>query len=143
MCLSHGGNGSNRGSGNVAQVDLRGDLATRGGLLGAVSRDVASLSALVAGLASSVKRTSVRSSAVTRDVAKLSARVALHSLGLAISGKVVGTTALVASSGTGSTTETTSAVATGESTTGHGAATAHGGTDGVGASTLYVCQSDT
>ena len=97
-----------------------------------------SLTALVASLASSVKRTSIGSSAVAGDVAKLSARVALHSLGLAISGKVVGTTALVAGSGTRTATETASAVAAGISTTANGAATAHSGTDGVRASPLYI-----
>lgn len=104
---------------------------------------MASLTALVTGLASSVERATVGSSAVARDVAKLSARIALHGLGLAISGKVVGATALVAGSRTGTATETTSAaVATSESTAGDRTATAHGGTDGVGASTLHVCQSD-
>lgn len=123
MHLSHGGNRSNRGSRDVAQINLGRDLAG-GILLRAIPRDVTGLAALVAGLASSVKRATVGSSAVPGDVAELAAGVALHGLSLAVTGKVVGATALVASSGTGAASETTTAVATGEAAAAHGGATA-------------------
>lgn len=44
---------------------------------------MASLTALVAGLASSVERTTVRGSAISGDVAELAASIALHGLCLA------------------------------------------------------------
>lgn len=95
-----------------------------------------SLTAAVASLAGSVEGAAVGGSAVARDVAELAAGVALHGLSLAVAGKVVGATALVAGS---------RARAAGEATTGEAAvaATAHGGTaahgtraNGVGASAL-------
>ncbi|KAH6962282.1 hypothetical protein BKA56DRAFT_181374 [Ilyonectria sp. MPI-CAGE-AT-0026] len=104
--LSHrgdGSDGSNGGGGHASQVDdLRGNLAPGvrvgdGVLLSAVPRDVASLATLVAGLSSSIERTAVGGGAVARDVAQLAAGVALHGLSLAVAGKVVRTTALVAS----------------------------------------------
>lgn len=126
-CLSHGSDRSNRGSRNAANVDLRRDLAnTRGVLLGAVAGDVSGLTALVTGLSSSVERATVGCGAVSGDVAELATGVALHSLSLAITGKVVGTTALVASSRARATGETTAAVTTGEATTTHRSTTAHG-----------------
>lgn len=72
-----------------------------------VTADVTSLRALIADLTSGTERSTVRSSAVTRDVTQFPTGVALHSLSLAITGKVVGTTALVASGSTGVTTEVT------------------------------------
>jgi hypothetical protein len=124
--LSHGGNGSNRGSRDAANVDLRRDLSNSGGaLLGAIARDVSSLAALVACLAGSVEGTAVGSGAVSGDVTELAAGVALHSLSLAITGKVVGATALVASGRARATGETTSAVATGEAAATHRSTTAH------------------
>lgn len=137
MHLGHGGNRSNRRSRDVAQINLRRDLA-RGVLLRAVPRDVTSLAALVAGLASSVKGATVGSSAVPGDVAELAAGVALHSLSLAITGKVVGATALVASSGTGAASETTTAVTTGEATAAHGGTTAKSRANGVRAGALSI-----
>lgn len=80
-----------------------------------------SLAASVAGLASSVERAAVGSGTVAGDVTELAAGIALHSLSLAITGKVVGTTALVAGSRTGTASEAT----TRETAI---AATAHGGT---------------
>lgn len=143
--LSHrgdGSDGSNGGGGHASQVDdLRGNLAPGvrvgdGVLLSAVPRDVASLATLVAGLSSSVERTAIGGGAVARDVTQLAAGVALHGLSLAVAGKVVRTTALVAGGGTGTASEATTAVATGVAATAHGGATAHRGTDGVGASAL-------
>jgi ABC-type glutathione transport system ATPase component len=100
---------------------------------------VSGLTALVAGLSSGVKRAAVGSGAVSGDVAELAAGIALHSLSLAITGKVVGTTALVASGRARATSETTSAVTTGEATTAHGSTAAHGTrADGVGASASKV-----
>jgi hypothetical protein len=81
---------------------------------------VASLTTAVASLASSVERAAVGSSAVAGDVAEFAAGVALHGLSLAITGKVVRATALVA----GSRTRTASEAATREASV---AATAHRG----------------
>jgi len=78
-----------------------------GNLGWAVAGDMTSLTTLVAGLSSSVEWSAVWSRAITRDVTKLSASIALHSLSLAIPGKVVWSTALVASSWAGSTLEST------------------------------------
>lgn len=101
----------------------------------AFPRDVAGLRALVANLAGRAQWATIGSSAVTRDVAlnlvrrvfqtmmnpnmdthELSTGIALHSLSLAVTSEVVGTTALIASGstrvGTISRAETT-----GESTT--------------------------
>jgi hypothetical protein len=140
LCLSHGSDRSNRGSRNAANVNLRRDLAnTRGVLLRAVAGDVSSLTALVAGLSSGVERATVGSSAVSGDVTELAAGVALHSLSLAVTSKVVGTTALVASGRARTTSKPTSAVATGEATTAHGSTTAHGArANGVRASASKV-----
>lgn len=95
--VGRGGRGR-RGSNN--------NVAVSGSLLRTVARDVSSLAAPVAGLASSVEGTAVGSGAVTRDVTKLAASIALHGLGLAVSCKVVRPTALVASSGTSTASET-------------------------------------
>lgn len=109
-CLGNRGDGRNRsGSSNVAGIgrdgdgdgDLGTDLAIRVVLLGAIARDVAGLAALVAGLAGGVERAAVGGGAVTRDVTQLAASIALHGLGLAVTGEVVGATALVASGGSG------------------------------------------
>lgn len=80
---------------------------TVGCLLRAVARDVASLSTLVASLASSIQRSAVGGSAIPGYVTELAASIALHGLCLAISSKVVWTTALVASSRARSTSEST------------------------------------
>ena len=64
--------------------------------LRAVTGDVASLAALVAGLACSVERAAIWCGAVTADVAELAACEALQCLSLAIPSKVVALTALVA-----------------------------------------------
>lgn len=80
--------GSSRGSSRVA-VDFS---------LGAVPRNVAGFAAAVAGLAGSVEWAAVRSGAVTGNVSELATGVALHGLSLAITGEVVRSATLVASS---------------------------------------------
>lgn len=134
-CLGNGSYGSNRGSArsNSVHVDVGGDLSSSL-LLGAVARDVASLTTAVASLASSVKRAAVGSSAVAGDVAELAAGVALHGLSLAITGKMVGATALVAGSRARTAGEATAGEASVAATTHRGTA-AHGTrANGVGAS---------
>lgn len=97
---------------------------------------MASLAALVAGLASSVQGAAVGSSAIPGDVAELAASIALHGLSLAIASEVVGATALVASSGTRAVGEASTTIAADEATTAHRSTTAHTRVAGVGASTL-------
>lgn len=115
------GNGGNGG----AETEVKGFITNITiGLGRAVSRDtmqvsfctsisldgfdlLSSLATLVAGLASSVQRTTVRSSAIPRDVSELAASIAFHCLSLAVSCKVVGTTALVAGSWTRATCKST------------------------------------
>jgi hypothetical protein len=102
---------------------------------------VAGLTALVAGLASSVQRATVRGGAVTGDVTELATSVALHGLSLAVAGKVVWSTALVAGSGTGTTADEATAATISTETTaarGYGTATAHVGASGVSASASQV-----
>ncbi|KAH7030710.1 uncharacterized protein B0I36DRAFT_113135 [Microdochium trichocladiopsis] len=118
-----GSDGSRGGSGGNLGADGR--SLTGGSLLGAVAGDVTSLAALVAGLASSVQRTAVGSSAVAGDVAELAASIALHGLSLAVARKVVGTTALVAGGGTRAAAETATAAVATEGTAGSGTAAAH------------------
>ncbi|KAL7899814.1 hypothetical protein HDV64DRAFT_218367 [Trichoderma sp. TUCIM 5745] len=134
--LSHRGNRSHGGSRDVVKVhNLVADLGV-GSLLGAITRDVASLTALVASLAGSVQGAAVGSSAIPGDVAELAASVALHGLSLAVTGEVVGAAALVACSGTRAVGEATTTIAADEATTAHGSTTAHTRVAGVGASTL-------
>lgn len=134
--LSHRGNRSHGGGGDVVKVhNLVVDLGV-GGLLGAIARDVASLTALVAGLTSSVQGAAVGGSAIPGDVAELSASIALHGLSLAVTSEVVGATALVARSGTRAVGEATTTIAADEATTAHGSTTAHTTIARVGASTL-------
>lgn len=87
---------------------------------------MARLGALVADLASGAQGTTVGCGAVTRDVTELAAGIALHGLGLAVTRKVVGATALVASGGAGVSLETTTEAAL-EATT---ASATSGGTCG-------------
>ena len=141
-CLNNRGNGRDGGSSetgagvvNVQVVLL--DLAVGVGLVGAVTRDVAGLAALVAGLAGSVERAAVGSGAITGDVAELAAGVALHGLSLAIAGEMVGSAALVAGGGTSTANEATTAETT-EATTANGGATrGHAASRGVGAGALW------
>lgn len=95
--LSNGSYRSSRGSSILtsSQVTLFLGLAVAV-LLRAVARDVASLTTSIARLSSSVEGSAVGRSAIARDVAKLATGVAFHSLGLAVAGKVVGASALVA-----------------------------------------------
>lgn len=79
---------------------------------GALAGDVARLGTLVADFTSGAERATVGCGTVTGDVTELTAGVALHSLSLAVTSKVVGATALVASGSSGvssleTTTETT------------------------------------
>jgi len=117
--LGHGGGRDDRSdldgdgfgvrNGSRGRVGLAVDGSDTGGVngLSAITADVSSLTAPVAGLASSVKRATVRGRAVTGDVTELAASVALHGLSLAVA-KVVGAAALVAASST-ATSETTAA----------------------------------
>lgn len=102
--------GGSRGSGRRVR-SMGGRLVAR-----AFPRDVAGLRALVADLAGRAQRTTIGSGAVTGDVTQLSTGIALHSLSLAITGEVVGTTALVAAGSTREATEST-AESTGEAST--------------------------
>jgi len=118
--LGHGGGRDDRSdldgdgfgvrNGSRGRVGLAVDGSDTGGVngLSAITADVSSLTAPVAGLASSVKRATVRGRAVTGDVTELAASVALHGLSLAVASKVVGAAALVAASST-ATSETTAA----------------------------------
>ena len=112
------GDGFGVRNGSRGRVGLAVDGSDAGGVngLGAVTADVASLTAPVAGLSGSVERATVRGRAVTGDVTKLAASVALHGLSLAVASEVVGTTALVAAGST----------ATGETTAAASEATAEG-----------------
>ncbi|KAI0146208.1 hypothetical protein GGR57DRAFT_289436 [Xylariaceae sp. FL1272] len=116
------------------------DVSTGGRiLLRAVPRDVTSLAALVASLACGVQRATVRGGAVAGDVTKFSTSVALHSLSLAVTGKVVGTTALVASSRTRTTGKPTTTTIS-EAASAHRSTTAHGCTSRVRAGTSQVAR---
>lgn len=97
---------------------------------------MASLAALVAGLAGSVERAAVGGRAVAGDVAQLAAGVALHGLRLAVARKMVGAAALVAGRRARAASEAAASTVTASvATSGHRGATAHG-TDGVGAGAL-------
>lgn len=99
---------------------------------------MAGLAALVAGLASGVQGTAVGGGAIPGDVAKFATSIALHGLSLAVTSKVVGATALVASSRARAVGEASAAITANEAATAHGSATAHTGITGVGASTSQV-----
>ena len=99
-----------------------------GGVLWALPGDVTGLSAAVAGLAGGVKRTTVRGGAVAGNVTELSASIALHGLSLAVTGKVVWTTAFVAGSGAVDRGETTTETA--KATTGWRSTTTSAGAGG-------------
>ena len=132
--LSDRCDGGNRGVLHVAEVNLGGDLPI-GVLLRAVARNVTSLTTLVARLASGVQGATVRSSAVTGNVTKLATGVTFHGLSLAISGKMVGATTLVACSRARASSEASATEAASESTTTHGTTTTHSASR-VGASPL-------
>ncbi len=68
---------------------------------------MARFSTLVASLASNVERSSIWRSTIPGDVTKLATSVTLHGLSLAVASKMVWSTALVASSRTGTTSEST------------------------------------
>jgi hypothetical protein len=137
--LSHGGDRSHRslGSRNAANIDFRGNLAV-GVLLGAVARDMAGLTALIASLAGSVQRAAIGSGTVAGNVTEFTTSIALHSLSLAITGIVVGTTTLVACGRTRAASESTSSSkTTAIAATSHRGTAAHG-TNRVGAGTLNI-----
>lgn len=93
---------SNNGRRNIAFGNSRGRRNGSTTLVGgAIAGDVARLSTLVADLTSRAERATVGCGTVTGDMTKLTAGIALHSLSLAVTGKVVGATALVASGGSG------------------------------------------
>jgi hypothetical protein len=92
-CSLYLGDWRNSGD-NLVAINIQSHWDSLG--LGAVTRDVASLATLITGLACSVERSAIWCSAVTADVAELAAREALQCLSLAVSGKVVALTALVA-----------------------------------------------
>lgn len=119
------------GGSGINGVDSR--LSAGLGVGRAVAGNVAGLGALVADLAGGAERAAVGSSAVTRDVAELAAGVALHGLGLAVTGEVVGTTALVAGGCAGVAAEAAAEAL--EATTGTGGTAGIGGC-GVGAVAL-------
>lgn len=96
LALCSGSNGGNNWRRNSTQVSLGGDRLGLGLLVRAVSRNVAGLVASVARLASRAQWATSRSLALLGDVSQLSAGIALHRLGLAIAGKVIGAAALVA-----------------------------------------------
>jgi len=121
-----------------AEIDVLVNVAVHVALLGAVTRDVTSLAALVARLANRVEGAAVGSSAVARDVAELAASVALHGLRLAVAGKVVGSAALVAAGRALRSGVEGRAGKLGESTAVDGAATGNDSTMGVGASANEV-----
>lgn len=79
---------------NLVAINIQSHWDSLG--LWAVARDMTSLSTLVTGLACSVERTAIWCGAVTADVTELAAREALQCLSLAVAGKVVALTALVA-----------------------------------------------
>lgn len=138
-----GGSSHNGGGGNGGSLDN--SNRSSGTLVGrAVAGDVASLGTLVADLTGGAEGTTVRSGAVTRDVAELAAGVALHGLSLAVTGEVVGTTALVAGCGAGvaaestaeSTLETTASTTGAAASGGTGRGSTSSGSSGVGAVAL-------
>jgi hypothetical protein len=132
--------GDSRGGGNRSRSSSYGSINGGDGGRGslgvgrAVAGDVASLGTLVADLTGGAEGAAVGGSAVARDVAELAAGVALHGLSLAVTGEVVGATALVAGRGTGVALEATAETAL-ETTTGTGG-TASAGSGGVGAVAL-------
>lgn len=126
-----------RDSRNSGDLDLGRDV-TISVLLRAVARDVAGFTALIAGLTSSVERTTIWRSTVSRDVTEFSTCIALHRLSLAIARKVVWPAAFVAGSRSGATSECASAETTAVSTTGDRSATPHSNTGRVRAGSSQV-----
>lgn len=102
--------------------------------LWALARNVSSLAAAVACLSSSVEWSAIRSGAIAGNVSELSACIALHSLSLAVTGKVIRPAALVASSW--ASTAGKAATESTKATTGSTSAPTCAGGTGVGACTL-------
>lgn len=97
---------------------------------------MASLTALVASLASGAEGAAVGRGAVAGDVSKLATSVALHSLCLAVTSEVVGTTALVASGHSSTRTAIAAAAMSTETTTADRTAGKTTSTGGLGAARL-------
>lgn len=124
ITLSSGRNRSRNLRGNSAQVDVGGDGLRHSVLVRAVPRNVSSLVAGVASLARCIERAASRRSALFTDVTQLSASIALHSLRLAVTSKMIGAAALVASS-RAARLESAAAKATLESASSDGSAAAN------------------
>lgn len=105
------------------QIDFGGNGLGSDVFAGAVPGNVSWLVASVASLAGGVERTTSWRSALLTDVSQFAASIALHSLRLAVTSKVIGTTALVARSGA-ACLEPAAAKATLESASADGSATA-------------------
>lgn len=84
-----GGSGGNFGSNTISNI-VNGSRST-------ILRDMAWLTTLVAALPSGVQRPSIRCGTVTRNVTQFAARIALHSIGLTVSGIMIWSSAFVAS----------------------------------------------
>ena len=123
---------------NVPDVPDVANLAV-GCLLRAITGDMASLTALVAGLASSVERAAVGGGAIPRNMSKLAAGIALHGLSLAVPSKVVGATALVAGGRARAAGKTTTSIATKATTADRGSTPTKTNTGRVGAGALWAC----
>lgn len=133
-CRADGGNSSSGRSRCSYCVPV--DLGSSG--LRTFSRYVASLATAVASLSSSVQGAAVWCSTIAGNVTKLAACIALHSLSLAVTRKVVWPAALVAS---GSTVACKAAAHTSKATTG-GRCTTTGACTRSRACTLEVCELD-
>lgn len=123
-----------------AQANILAGFTVRG-LLRAVAGNVAGLTTLVASLSGRVQGTAIGSRAVARDVTELAASIALHGLSLAITGKVIRSTTLIARSRARATNKSTPAASKSSITTTartNWAATAHVDTSGVRASASQV-----
>jgi len=108
----------------------------RGTFVGALARNVARVAAAVASLTRRVQRSAVGRGTIARDVTELATGVALHGLGLAIAGVVIGASALVAGSRASRSTESPSRVAAITTTDARSAPTETGSVRGVGAVAL-------
>lgn len=67
-------------------------------VLRAITRNMASLATPIAGLSSSTQRAAIRGIAVATNMTELTTGIALHCLSLAVSGKMIGTSTLIAGS---------------------------------------------
>lgn len=133
--LSSRSNRSRNWRRNRAQIDIGGDRLSSGFLVRAVPCNVSCLVASVAGFTRSIERATPGCSALLANMPEFAASIALHGLRLAVTSKVVGPTALVASSRPAGL-EPTAGKSTLESATANGSATAN--TDGPWALTVAL-----